>query len=125
MKRQTKYLLIGVMLNVLILLGGYLRSVYDDSQLSSLIDKCNAEAVQAQASNGGRFVCDPYILKNLGVDDNSGIQKTLVESLSKSERSFDEAKFTALLVFLLFGSPYGWYFLLDRIREFSSAVVGK
>jgi hypothetical protein len=123
MDRQTKYLLVGTTLAVLILTGGYATSVYDNSQLSSLVEKCKSEA--AQAPNGKGLVCDPNILTKLVGDDDAGIQKQIVESLSTSGRSFNDAKVIALFVFLLFSSPYAWYFLLRRLREVRDAVTGK
>ena len=123
MDRQTKYLLVGATLAVLILLGGYVTSIYDNSQLSQLVEKCKADA--ARTPNGKGLVCDPNILSKLVEDNEIGIQKEIVESLSTSGRTFDNAKITALFIFILFGLPYTWYFLLRRVRELRDAVAGK
>ncbi len=123
MDRQTKYLLVGATLAVCILLGGYVASIYENSQLSSLVEKCRAQA--AQAPNGKGLVCEPNVLFKLVGENDIGIQKQIVESLSTSERTFDNAKYIALIVFILFCLPYGWYFLLRRIRELRDAVAGR
>jgi hypothetical protein len=141
MDKQTKYLLVGAILAVLILLGGYATSIYDNSQLSSLVDKCKMEAPQAPKSRGltdeeviakakapwldSPLVCDPDVLSKLRTGDEVGIQKQIIESLSISGHTFNDAKIIALFVFLLFSSPYARYFLLRRIREFRDAVTGK
>lgn len=107
-----------------------MTSIYDNSQLSSLVEKCKAEMVQAPKGpwldyQKDPLVCDPDVLSKLGVDDAVGIQKEIVVSLSKSGRTFDNAKVIALIVFVLFGIPFAWYFLLRRIRELRDAVAGK
>ncbi|HWW07604.1 hypothetical protein [Collimonas sp.] len=130
MDRQTKYLLVGTMLAVLILLGGYLTSIYDNSQLLSLIEKCKTDMTHAEKGPWLEYqkdplVCDPKVLSQLVENDAVGIQKQIVESVSTAGNIFNGAKIIALFVFLLFGSPYAWYFLLRRIRELRDAVAGK
>lgn len=130
MERHTKYFLVGATLASIILLGGYLTSIYDNSQLSSLVAKCKAETAQAPKGpwldfQKAALVCEPDVLSKLGAENAVGIQKEIVVSRSASGRTFNNAKVTALVVFLLFGTPYAWYFLLRRIRELRDAVVGK
>jgi hypothetical protein len=130
MDRQTKYLWMGITLAVLVLLGGYLTSIYDNSQLSSLVEKCKTETTKSPKGpwleyQKAPLVCDPDTLSKLGVDDVVGIQKQIVESLSTSGRTFNDARVIALFIFLLFGLPYAWYFLLRRIRELRDAFAGK
>jgi len=130
MDRQTKYLLVGTTLAAIIFVGGYLTSIYDNSQLSLLVEKCKAETAQAPRGpwlnyQKAPLVCEPDVLSKLGVDDVGGIQKEIVVSLSASGRNFNNAKVIALSVFLLFGAPYAWYFLLRRIQELRDAVAGK
>lgn len=141
MDKQTKYLSAGVTLAVLILLGGYATSIYDNSQLSSLVEKCKTEGAQASKSRlltdeeviakakapwlDSPLVCDPDVLSKLRTGDEVGIQKQIIESQATSGHMFNDAKFIALFVFLLFSSPYAWYFLLRRIREVRDAVTGK
>lgn len=130
MDRNTQYLVVGATLAASILFGGYLTSIYDNSQLSSLVEKCKAETAQAQKGpwldyQKAPLVCEPDVLSKLGADDAVGIQKEIVVSLSASGRTFNNAKVIALVVFLLFGTPYAWYFLLRRIRELRDAVTGK
>ncbi len=173
MDRQTKYLLVGAILTFLILTGGYATSIYDNSQLLSLVEKCKLEAAQAQSreqkqtvtvpANPGKtdpvrntqvqpqavtdpeliakldkqlakdnalmleFACDPDRLSKLGsdVEVEIPIQKLIIKSMTTSGRIFKDAQVIALFTFLLFGAPFGWYFLLRRIREFRDAIVGK
>lgn len=136
---QTKYLSVGVTLSVLLLLGGYATSIYENSQLSSLVKKCKAEGAQASKSRGlltdeekakapwldSPLVCDPDALSKLRAGDEVGIQKQIIESQSASGHMLNDAKVIALFIFLLFSSPYAWYFLLRRIREVRDAVTGK
>lgn len=157
----------GATLAALILIGGYATLIYDNSQLSSLVEKCKTEAAQAPKSRGltdeevmaktssrgltdeeviaktssrglsdeeviakapwlkDALVCDPDILSKLRASDEVGIQKQIIESLSTSGHTFNDAKVVALFIFLLFISPYAWYFLLRRIREVRDAIAGK
>jgi hypothetical protein len=135
MDRQTKSLLVGTGLALLILIAGYMTSIYDNSQLSSKVEKCKTMNVQAaQAPKNPKLppwavaipmVCEPDSLAKLRVDDAAGIQKQIVEALASSGKTFNYAKIIAPLTFLLFCLPYAWYFLLRRIREFRDAIAGQ
>lgn len=102
MEKHTKYLLVGTTLAAIILVGGYLTLIYDNSQLSSLVEKCKAEMAQAPkgpwlAYQKAPLVCEPDVLSKLGADDAVGIQKEIVLSLSASGRTFSTAKVIALV----------------------------
>lgn len=130
MDKPTKFLAAGVVLAVLICIVGYLASVYEKSQVTSLVEKCKAEA--SQAPKGPSFdyqkatlVCDPDTLAELGVSDGVGIQNEIVTAHQNASRVFGNALTIASLVFILFAAPYGWYFLLRRIRELRDAIAGR
>jgi hypothetical protein len=123
MDKPTKLLFVGAALALLILLGGYLASAHNNSQTASLVEKCKAET--AIAPTWAKLVCDPNVISKLGLDDLGGIQKQIMESITSSERTFNNAIIFAISVFLLFGAPFAWYFLLRRIRELREAIAGK
>ena len=136
MDRQTKYLSVGVTLAVLLLLGGYATSIYENSQLSSLVEKCKIDDLKSRGLLTDEekakapwldapLVCDPDALSKSRTGDEVGIQKQIIEFQSTSGHMFNDAKVIALFIFLLFSSPYAWYFLLRRIREVRDAVTGK
>jgi hypothetical protein len=140
MNKQTKYLVLGAISAMLILLGGYLTSIYEKSyltslntQFSSLAEKCKAETANiplwARSPEGPwtkyqkvPVFCDSQVFAKLGGEE---IQKQIDESQSTPDSTFNSAKIIALFVFLLFGAPYAWYFLLRRIRELKDAIAGK
>ncbi|WP_283742705.1 hypothetical protein [Sideroxydans sp. CL21] len=140
MDKQKKYLLLGATLAVLILIGGYLTSIYDryhvaslNGELNTLAEKCKTETagmpLWARAPEGPwtkyqkiPAFCDSQVFTKLGGDE---IQKQLDELQSTSGHAFKNTINIALFVFLLFGAPYVWYFLLRRIRELKDAITGK
>lgn len=130
MDRPTKYLVVGIAIATLICLIGYATSVYENSQVASLVEKCKAEASQAPKGpwlnyQKAPLVCDPVILAELGVNDVVGVQKEIVIAWSNSERTFHNAIIVAAIVFGFFAVPYAWYFLLRRIRELRDAIAGR
>ena len=130
MDKPTKILAAGIVVPVLICIVGYLASVYETSQVTSLVEKCKAEALQAPKGpwldyQKAQLVCDPTTLAELGVNDVVGIQKEIVTTHQNASRVFSNALTIAAIVFILFAAPYGWYFLLRRIRELRDAIAGR
>jgi predicted PurR-regulated permease PerM len=130
MDKPTKYLATGIVVAVLICIVGYLASIYETSQVTSLVEKCKAEVSQAPKGpwldyQKAPLVCDPTTLAELGVNDVVGIQKEIVTANQNASRVFGNALTIAAIVFILFATPYGWYFLLRRIRELRDAIAGR
>lgn len=130
MDKPTKYLAAGIVVAVLICIVGYLASVYETFQVTSLVEKCKAKASQAPKGpwldyQKAPLVCDPTTLAELGVNNVVGIQKEVVTAHQDASRVFGNALTIAAIVFILFAAPYGWYFLLRRIRELRDAIAGR
>ena len=130
MDKPTRYLIVGFVISTLICTVGYLTSIYEKSQVRSLVEKCNAETSGDPKGPWLNYqkiplVCDPATLSELGVSDPVGIQKEIVAAQSNAGRTFDNAIIVASIVFGIFAIPYSWYFLLCRIRELRDAITGR
>lgn len=130
MDKPTKYLFAGLALAALICIVGYLASLYENSQLTSLVEKCNAEALQAPKGpwlnyRKAPLVCDPADLAGLRVSDVVGVQKEIVVTQLNVGRALNNSLVLAVIVLVLFAAPYAWYFLLRRIRELRDAIAGR
>lgn len=127
MDRPTKYLVAGATIATVIFIAGYVMSVYETSQVTSLLEKCKAETSQAPKGpwlnyQKAPLVCDPATLAELGVNDLVGVQKEIAVARSDVKWTFANAIMVAAIVFGLFATPYAWYFLLRRIRELRDAI---
>ncbi|MGH8120604.1 MAG: hypothetical protein ACRESK_08330 [Gammaproteobacteria bacterium] len=130
MDKPIKFLLTGTSLALLIFIGGYLTSIYDSSQITSLVEKCKTETAEAPKGpwleyQKAPLVCDPGELTRGGLDGVEGIQKEIVAAQLNAGRTFNNAIIVAIIVFVLLSAPYAWYFLLRRIRELRDAIAGK
>jgi len=70
-----------------------------------------------------RYECNPEALR-----DRSGLkgrQADIVRRSVEAESDLDNARFYGGVLVFVFCLPLIWYFLLDRIREFSNAVSGR
>lgn len=130
MDKPTKYLAVGIAIAALICIAGYLTSVYDNSKITSLVEKCKTETSQAPKGpwldyQKARLLCDPVELARLSVNDEVGVQREIIIAQLNSGRTFNNAIMLAAIVFALFAAPYAWYFLLRRIRELRDAIAGR
>lgn len=130
MDKPTKYFVVGIAIAVLICIAGYLATIYEKSQITSLVEKCNAEATQAPKGpwleyQKAPLVCDPAKLSELGMNDVVGVQREIGLAQRNAGKVFNNALMAAIVVLILFAAPYAWYFLLRRIRELRNAIAGR
>lgn len=124
LQTHTRILLAGTILSGIIFGLGQMHLLNQRSSLELLVEECRA---LGQSSFGDAPVCDPLELYVNRSTDNPvfGIQGNIVsaqESIWNSEYWAAVVPFSILIFSLL---PWLWYFLLQRIRELSNAVMGK
>jgi len=89
--------------------------------LSALEAKCRSEHPKpSDVPKGYELVCDSGALaKDVGL---SGIQAEIQKQFIARDDAWANIGFFALVVAVLFSIPRGWYFLVDRLAELSTAI---
>ncbi|MCG7979766.1 MAG: hypothetical protein JAZ17_11730 [Candidatus Thiodiazotropha endolucinida] len=127
MEKSTKYLLTGFVIAIVISIGGYITQLREESQLETLVTKCEAENKSAPkgpwlAYQTAPLVCKPSELSSLSIADTVGIQKEIVTASMSLGNIFKQSVMIALCILLLFSLPAIWYFILRRVRELAKAI---
>ncbi len=107
-------------------LAGHLQHQAD---LRAHVAACEKEANRPVTKPDGqdvtlRLMCDPRELDK-GVDLPAGIQGQIVLAQREVDGGWGEEGLIAILVLLVGAIPWGWYFLLERIREMRQAALGR
>ncbi len=119
---STKLLIGGASLAALIFLAGVAGSEWSKSRVSVLIEECKVEPPD---TFGGLMVCDLPTLQLGRRSDLVGVQAEIVNADRNVSFYFELGTVLALVVLALSTVPFGWYFLLDRLREVRDALTGK
>lgn len=130
MSKPIKLFFLGVTIGLLALGVGYISSQRNVSKLNELVEKCNAEVMQAPQGpwlnwQKAPLVCDPSELYSVRTNELKGIQKEIAEfDLSRNDL-FEASKIIAIFSVIVFSLPYIWYFFLRRVRELRDVISGK
>jgi hypothetical protein len=74
---------------------------------------------------GAELLCDPKELARSTDNDPPGVQGELARAQRQLFRWQEWPTRVGLLIALLCAIPWAWYFVLDRIREFREAIIGR
>ena len=133
LERPTKFLLFGVVLGIIALVTGYTMSHYYSGMTDTLVEECISENNKPTAAGVPRWtqaplVCNVPKLVSAARVANSGlvgIEAKIVEAHRLSNAWLNRAHMLGGVLIGIFALPYGWYFLLRRIKELSNALLGK
>jgi hypothetical protein len=126
---------IGAVLGGLVLGVALLNARRLDRRVSGFHDACEHEAKSSQNAEamfvrklGGSLVCDPFDLASSKDSDPPGVQGELARAQRQQTRWQEWQTWlipAGLIILVVSGLPWSWYFLLRRIRELSAAISGK
>lgn len=131
MDGSVRILIGGLLAGLIVFAAGYAGSIRNDTHLSDLVRQCESENTRPSLPPTdplytAQLVCDPAKLRELSPgSDLVGVQAKIVQAQSKREAWFKWTLAFSVGLILLSGTPYTWYFLLRRIREFAEAIRGK
>lgn len=133
LEKPTKLLLYGIVLGIVVLVTGFAVSYYYSSLADDLVTECkneNKKPTLAGAPSWGKdpLLCNLHELESTVTGSNHGlvgVQAKMVETHRLVDSWRSRANMLSAVLVGIFALPYGWYFLLHRIKELSNAIFGK
>lgn len=122
MDNLTKLALAGATVAAIVVGAAVYNNQRLESRLRDLQSMCGSVSA-AEERIGFRPTCDVGSLIGAG-ESLKGVQADIVATQRAIWNSSSWPYMLALFIFVLACLPYAWYFLLRRIRELRSAIVG-
>lgn len=126
MDRPSKIFLGGIICAAFIAAIGFVNTYRLEYKLKQLEADCIKQGVHKESKLDFQMICDAKDL-SWRSDTNAlvGIQASIVATQREVWKYGGWPYLIAAAVLVVSGIPWGWYFLLHRIRELRDAIVGK
>jgi hypothetical protein len=130
MDKPTRLLSAGILTGLFLIGLGAANDYRLEQNVEELVNKCLSErqreskAPGTPGAFGGILVCEPQDLAK-GDHLAPGVQGELARAQRLLNARSNWLYFLGASIAAVLALPWGWYFLLNRIKELREAVIGK